>query len=111
MKIIGGQYKGRNFYMPKGIRPTQGIAREALFDILGQDMDGLTWLDLFAGSGAAGLEASSPKITLPSPGLKLPTLEETAATAAVPALMTRCCWGLPFGIRFGHGRTGHWSVP
>ena len=59
MKIIGGQFKGRNFYMPSGIRPTQSIARKALFDILGQDLEGVTLLDLFAGSGAVGLEAIS----------------------------------------------------
>jgi len=59
MKIIGGIYKGRNFYMPAGIRPTQTIARKALFDILGQDMEGVTFVDLFAGSGAIGLEAIS----------------------------------------------------
>ena len=59
MKIIGGQLKGRNFYMPEGIRPTQGIVRKALFDILGQDMEGVVLLDLFAGSGAVGLEAIS----------------------------------------------------
>ena len=45
--------------MPSGIRPTQGIARKALFDILGQDLEGITMLDLFAGSGAVGLEALS----------------------------------------------------
>lgn len=45
--------------MPAGIRPTQGIARKALFDILGQDMTGIVLLDLFAGSGAIGLEAIS----------------------------------------------------
>lgn len=45
--------------MPQGIRPTQSIIRKALFDILGQDMDGLTLVDLFAGSGAVGLEAIS----------------------------------------------------
>ena len=59
MKIIGGQFKGRNFYMPFGIRPTQSIARKALFDILGQDLDGVIMLDLFSGSGAVGLEAIS----------------------------------------------------
>ena len=59
MKIIAGKYKGRNFYMLEGIRPTQGIVRKALFDILGQDMKGMTLLDLFAGSGAVGLEAIS----------------------------------------------------
>ncbi len=44
--------------MPKGIRPTQEKARKAVFDILG-DISGLTFLELFAGSGAVGLEALS----------------------------------------------------
>ena len=59
MKIIGGQYRGRNFYMPKDIRPTQSVAREALFDIMGQELTGLSFIDNFAGSGAMGLEALS----------------------------------------------------
>ena len=59
MKIIAGQFKGRNFFMPEGIRPTQNLTRKALFDLLGQDLTGLTFLDLFAGSGAVGLEALS----------------------------------------------------
>ena len=59
MKIIAGTYKGRNFYMPEGIRPTQNLTRKALFDLLGQDLAGLTFLDFFAGSGAVGLEALS----------------------------------------------------
>lgn len=59
MKILGGKYKGRNFFMPKGLRCTQNLVRKAVFDILGQDMEGLKWLDLFSGSGAIGLEAIS----------------------------------------------------
>ena len=59
MKIIGGKFKNRNFYMPATIRPTQNMLRKALFDIIGQDFEGLTFLDLFAGSGAMGLEALS----------------------------------------------------
>ena len=59
MKIISGQLKGRNFYMPAGIRPTQNMLRKAVFDILGHDLKGLSFLDLFAGSGAVGLEAVS----------------------------------------------------
>ncbi len=35
MKILGGLLKGRNFYMPAEIRPTQNIIRKAIFDILG----------------------------------------------------------------------------
>ncbi len=45
--------------MPEGIRPTQNLTRKALFDFLGQDLTGLTFLDLFAGSGGVGLEALS----------------------------------------------------
>ena len=59
MKILAGEFKGRNFYMPAGIRPTQGLLRGAIFDLLGQDMEGLTFLELYAGSGAIGLEAVS----------------------------------------------------
>jgi 16S rRNA (guanine(966)-N(2))-methyltransferase RsmD len=44
--------------MPDGIRPTQNVARKAIFDIIG-DIEGLTFLELFAGSGAVGLEAAS----------------------------------------------------
>ena len=44
--------------MPKGIRPTQDKIRKALFDILG-DIAGLSFLELFAGSGAVGFEAAS----------------------------------------------------
>lgn len=59
MKILGGTLKGRNFYMPEGIRPTQDLLRSAVFDLLGHDLRGLSFLDLFAGSGAVGLEAIS----------------------------------------------------
>ncbi len=59
MKIIAGQLKGRNFYMPAEIRPTQGLLRAAIFDLIGHDIEGLTFLDLFAGSGAVALEALS----------------------------------------------------
>ncbi len=44
--------------MPFGISPTQNLVRKAVFDILG-DMSGLEFLDLYAGSGAVGLEAFS----------------------------------------------------
>ncbi len=44
--------------MPNGIRPTQDKVRKAIFDILG-DIEGLSFLELFAGSGAIGLEAAS----------------------------------------------------
>ena len=60
MRIIGGEYKSRSIAMPGGIRirPTQDKVREALFNILG-DITGKKVLELFAGSGAFGIEAIS----------------------------------------------------
>ncbi|MDP2107041.1 MAG: RsmD family RNA methyltransferase, partial [Desulfobulbaceae bacterium] len=65
MRIIAGQAKGRRLAAPgersgKTIRPTADRAREALFSILGWDlMREAAVLDLFAGTGALGLEALS----------------------------------------------------
>lgn len=60
MRIIGGQFKSRLIDMPKGvdIRPTQDRVREAVFNILA-DISGRRVLDLFAGSGAFGIESVS----------------------------------------------------
>lgn len=62
MKVLSGKYKGRNYYMPEGIRPTQNMLRKAIFDILGHDLSGVEMLDLFAGSGAVGIEALSNEV-------------------------------------------------
>lgn len=60
LRVVGGALRGRVFAMPeKGVRPTANRVREALFNILGQDLTGLRVLDLFAGSGALGIESLS----------------------------------------------------
>lgn len=61
MKILGGELKGRRIEMPKGIdiRPTSDKVREALFNIIKEKIVGASVLDLFAGSGAFGIEALS----------------------------------------------------
>ena len=61
MRIITGKAKGRNLCTPKGIliRPTAERAREALFSILAETINGCRFVDLFAGTGAVGLEALS----------------------------------------------------
>ncbi len=58
MRITTGKYRNRKLHMPQGIRPTQDKVRKAIFDILG-DISGLTFLELYAGSGAVGFEALS----------------------------------------------------
>jgi 16S rRNA (guanine966-N2)-methyltransferase len=62
-RIVGGIAGGRRLAVPAGrdVRPTSDRAREGLFDTLGTmlDLDGTRVLDLYAGSGALGLEAAS----------------------------------------------------
>jgi len=61
MRILAGQAKGRVLHSPSGrnTRPTDSRSREALFNILGERVIGARILDLYAGSGAVGLEALS----------------------------------------------------
>ena len=61
IRIIAGEYRGRRIAVPDrpGLRPTPDRVRETLFNWLGQSLDGLSCLDLFAGSGALGFEAAS----------------------------------------------------
>ena len=59
MKITSGDYKYRNIEVPKGIRPTTEKVREAVFSMIREWIPGACVLDLFAGSGAMGLEALS----------------------------------------------------
>ncbi|HXX25998.1 MAG TPA: 16S rRNA (guanine(966)-N(2))-methyltransferase RsmD [Pseudolabrys sp.] len=65
MRIVGGRLRSRPLAAPKSnaIRPTSDRLREALFDILthayGDPVDGARVLDLFAGTGALGIEAIS----------------------------------------------------
>ena len=60
MRVVAGAFKGRRLHAPKGTgtRPTADRVREALFSILG-DVSGARVLDLYAGSGALGIEALS----------------------------------------------------
>jgi 16S rRNA (guanine(966)-N(2))-methyltransferase RsmD len=61
MRIIAGEARGRRLRSVPGdrIRPTSDRVREALFSILGQRVGGGGFIDLYAGSGAVGLEALS----------------------------------------------------
>jgi 16S rRNA (guanine966-N2)-methyltransferase len=61
MRIVGGEFGGRKLVVPKDarVRPTADRVREAWMSILGASLDRARVLDLYAGSGALGLEALS----------------------------------------------------
>ena len=61
VRIIGGSARGVPLTEPRGVRlrPTSGLVREAIFNILGERVAGAKVLDLYAGTGALGIEALS----------------------------------------------------
>lgn len=61
MRVIAGQFRSRILKSLKGqaLRPTSDYLRETLFNVLGPDVDGARFLDLYAGTGAIGIEALS----------------------------------------------------
>lgn len=61
MRVVGGKFRGRKLtsFKGSGIRPTSDRAREAIFNVLGPGLAGATVLDIFAGTGALGIEALS----------------------------------------------------
>ena len=63
MRVVGGTARGRRLQAPAGIsvRPTSDRVREAVFDVLGSlgGVEGCSVVDLFAGTGALGIEALS----------------------------------------------------
>lgn len=61
VRVIGGAWRGRSIKVADvlGLRPTADRTRETLFNCLGQRVDGLTCLDMFAGTGALGFESLS----------------------------------------------------
>src|ERR1700735_2022568 len=61
MRVIGGTYRSRRLIAPRGLatRPTSDRLRETLFNILAPRIEGAVFADLYAGSGAVGIEALS----------------------------------------------------
>ncbi|HYX21970.1 MAG TPA: RsmD family RNA methyltransferase [Thermoanaerobaculia bacterium] len=59
VRVIGGRWKGRRLEAGAAARPTSSRARGALFDILGERIAAARVLDLYAGTGAVGIEAVS----------------------------------------------------
>ena len=90
-RIISGAARGRRLSVPSsGVRPTGDRAREGLFNSLGSllDLDGARVLDLYAGSGALGLEALSrgaADVVLVENGPRvLPVLRANVAAVGLP---------------------------
>ena len=59
LRVSAGEARGRRLKAPKNIRPTMGMVKQAIFNMVGPAIDGARVLDLFAGSGALGIEALS----------------------------------------------------
>ncbi len=61
MRVTGGEFGGRTLKVPRtdSVRPTQDRVRQALFSMIQCEVPGADFLDLFAGSGAVGIEALS----------------------------------------------------
>src|SRR6204780_1186382 len=61
MRVIGGTYRSRRLIAPRGLgtRPTSDRLRETLFNVLAPEIEGAVFADLYAGSGAVGIEALS----------------------------------------------------
>jgi 16S rRNA (guanine966-N2)-methyltransferase len=61
MRVIAGTYRSRRLIAPSGLatRPTSDRLRETLFNVLAPRIDGTVFVDLYAGSGAVGIEALS----------------------------------------------------
>ena len=59
LRVTGGESRGRRLKAPRNIRPTQGMVKEAIFNMVGPEIAEANVIDLFAGSGALGIEALS----------------------------------------------------
>ena len=115
MRIVGGRFRGRALSTPKSqaIRPTADRLREALFNILAHSYDDAVLdarvLDLFAGTGALGLEALSRDaafVLFVDDGAEARALLRGNVDALGPAAQPRCTGamrrGLARRIRWSH---------
>jgi len=116
MRVIAGLQKGRRLVGPKGagLRPTADRVKEALFAILGPRVEGARFLDLYAGTGAIGIEALSR-------GARWVTFVESDPTAlrVLRANLERCGLGGSADIqacragvffRRGEARSGPYDI-
>ena len=86
MRVISGTAKGRHLKLVPGnnTRPIMDRVKEALFNILGEDIRGAAFLDLFAGTGSVGIEAlscgASHAVFVETAGAAINTIKENLNT-------------------------------
>ena len=118
MRVIAGSHRGRRLSGPEGtsLRPTSDKVRQAIFSILGTQVSGGRFLDLYAGTGAVGIEAlsrgaaaatfveSDPKaVKLLQKNLQICQLLDQAQVHLGPTaafLDQKDCWDSPYDILF-----------
>jgi 16S rRNA (guanine966-N2)-methyltransferase len=94
LRVVAGEFKGRRLRAPRGTRtrPTADRVREALFSMLG-DVGGARVLDLYAGSGALGIEALSrgaaTAVFVERDPLAVAAIERNLAAIGVEAVVVR----------------------
>jgi 16S rRNA (guanine(966)-N(2))-methyltransferase RsmD len=94
MRVIAGTYRSRPLTAPRGMatRPTSDRLRETLFNILAPHIEGARFADLYAGTGAVGIEALSR-------GAAHVTFVESAATAVTALRANLTALGIHSGIQ------------
>jgi 16S rRNA (guanine(966)-N(2))-methyltransferase RsmD len=103
MRIIAGEFRSRKLEAPAGMatRPTSDRLRETLFNVLAPRIEGAQFLDLYAGSGAVGIEALSR-------GAASAVFVERAPAALAALRANLSNLGLTAGFRIQGGSVGGW---
>jgi 16S rRNA (guanine966-N2)-methyltransferase len=95
MRVVAGAHRGRPLKAPKGqqTRPTSDRVREAIFSMLADQVPDAVVLDLFAGSGALGIEAlsrgASEAVFVDTAHVAVATVQENLETLALEAIVVR----------------------
>jgi 16S rRNA (guanine966-N2)-methyltransferase len=105
IRITGGEWRSRLINVPDApgsvaLRPTPDRVRETLFNWLGHDLQSLSCLDLFAGSGILGFEAASrgaaPVVMVEKDRRVFAALKQNAERLASPQIQLHCADALKF---------------
>jgi len=100
LRVIAGQYRSRRLQTLRGtaLRPSSDRLRETLFNILGTAVEGAVFVDLFAGSGAVGIEALSR-------GARGAIFVENHAAGAALIARNLASLGIPVAAQVASGKT------